>query len=804
MFFHNLNQIFRSLWRYKSFSLINLLGLALGITAIIVIFLITDFESKFDNLHSTDNIYRVVSKENGTSGIDYSAAVPYPTGKFLNTESTTGVFTQTHYVDEMNVKIGNQSPFIEKNVLFADSMFFNVLDFAKVKEFWLKGNPSTSLHEPRKAILTASTAKKYFADKEPIGQIIKLDNKAEVEVVAVIKDVPATTHLPFAMIVSYSTLNKEFLSGLDPNSWTFVSNGFCYAKLPANTNLPQLNSALAAMIQKNIKDERAKKEIYFLQPLKDIHFNLLFETSNPSYTVSYRYLTMLLLLGGFIILIACINYINLSTSLAFAKAKEVGIRKSIGASRKQLFFLYMQETFIITITATIAAIFLAILLLPYVNQLLDKSLSIDQLVDFKFIAGGIILLLLISFISGAYPSIVLSGFNPIVTLKGKAVLPGRSSTILRKALVAFQFTTSIALIICTIVIARQMQYFKSKPLGFNKEAVVEVSIPDSDSAKRESLRTLLAQEKGIKDLSFCLGAPISENGFNTDLKSPRFQQGSQHNVKVIPSDLKYASTYGLKLLAGRWLLPGEEKNIGSGFVVNEQLTKELGFKNPEEAIGHRITIGINEMNAPIVGVTQNFHVSSLHREIVPTLMTPFPYFYYAAGVKLHPADVRNTLASIEKSWRKIFPEQVYEFSFVDEALARSYEQENRDFALFKVFSIVSIFICCIGLWGLIAFVVVRKTKEIGIRKVLGASVKGIVFLISKEFVLLVILGLLIASPIAWYFMNNWLQDFAYRINISWWIFAVAGAVALGIAFITISFQAVKAALANPTKNLRSE
>jgi ABC-type antimicrobial peptide transport system permease subunit len=210
------------------------------------------------------------------------------------------------------------------------------------------------------------------------------------------------------------------------------------------------------------------------------------------------------------------------------------------------------------------------------------------------------------------------------------------------------------------------------------------------------------------------------------------------------------------------------------------------------------------MNAPIVGVTQNFHVSSLHKEIVPTLMTPFPYFYYAAGVKLHSADVRNTLANIEKSWRKVFPDQVYEYAFVDETLARNYEQENRDFALFKVFSTVSIFICCIGLWGLIAFVVVRKTKEIGIRKVLGASVKGIVFLISKEFVLLVILGLLIASPIAWYFMNSWLQDFAYRINISWWIFAVAGAVALGIAFLTISFQAVKAALANPTKNLRSE
>jgi ABC-type antimicrobial peptide transport system permease subunit len=804
MLIHNFKQILRSLWRYKSFSLINFLGLSLGLTAIIVIFLITDFEKEFDSHHSSDDVYRVVRLEDGTSGKVYSAAVPYPTGKFLRTESSTGVFTQTHHVNDMDIKIGNQPAFIEKNVLFADSLFFNVLDFAKVPGFWLKGNPATSLLEPKKAILTASTAKKFFGDKEPIGQLIKLDNKEEVEVVAVVKDVPATTHLPFSMIVSYSTINRKFLSGLDPDSWTFTSRGYCYAKLPANTNIAQLNSPLAAIVEKNLKSETTTKTTFFLQPLKDIHFNLLFESNNPSYTVSYRYLTMLLLLGGFIIMIACINYINLSTSLAFAKSKEVGIRKSIGASRRQLFFLYMQETFVLTMTATIAAILFAILLLPYINQLLDKSLSIDQLLDYKFISGGIMLIVLIGFISGAYPSIVLSGFNPIITLKGKAVLPGRSSTVLRKSLVAFQFTTSIALIICTIVIARQMQYFKSKPLGFNKEAVVEISIPESDSAKRESLRTLLAQEKGITDFSFCLGAPISDNGFNTDLKSPRFQQGSQHSVKVIPSDLKYPSTYGLKLLAGRWLLPGEEKNIGSGFVVNEQLVKELGYKNPAEAIGHRISIGVNDMNAPIVGVTQNFHVSSLHKEIVPTLMTPFPYFYYAAGVKLNSADVRNTLANIEKSWRKVFPDQVYEYAFIDETLAHNYEQENRDFALFKVFSTISIFICCIGLWGLIAFVVVRKTKEIGIRKVLGASVKGIVFLISREFVMLVILGLLIASPIAWYFMNSWLQDFAYRINISWWIFAVAGAVALGIAFITISFQAVKAALANPTKNLRSE
>lgn len=804
MIFHNIKQIVRSLWRYKSFSLINFLGLSLGISAIVIIFLVADYERSFDTFHSNRHIYRVGSKTNRADGIQYSAAVPYTLGRLLRAEYAGATATQLHYVREMNIKISGQEPVQEKNILFADSLFFNVLDFGKIKNLWIRGNPEIALKDPKKIILTESTAKKYFGKTDPIGKLIRLENKADAEVVAIIKDPPVTSHLPFNMIVSFSTLTKEFLAGIDIEQWGVRSHGFCYVHLANPADEKQVERTLQSIVKKNAESDMDKKEILFLQPVRDIHFNKQFEISNPTYTVSQRYLTMLMLLGGFIILIACINYINLSTSLAFTKANEIGIRKSIGASRQQLFFFYMLETFFITAVATLIGIVLTILLLPSVNQLMDKTVSIDRLLNIRFIAEGAGILLLISFISGAYPAIILSGFNPIESLKSKVVLPGKFSTIMRQSLVVFQFTTSITLIICTITIARQRNYFNSKPLGFNKDAVVEVALPEPDSTKREHFYNLLQHEKGIRNISFCLGAPISDNGFNTSFQAPELTAGTEQNVKIIPCDAKYPATYGIKLVAGRWFLPGEEKNSGTGFVVNETLVKTLGYRNPQLAIGKKITIGINDMNAPILGVTADFHVNSLHEGIMPCIMMPFPYFYYAAGIKINPSDMKTTLANIEKIWKSIYPESVYEYKFIDETLARSYEQENKDYALFKTFSIVSIFICCIGLWGLITFVVVRKTKEIGIRKVLGASIKAIVLLLSKDSFKLVSVALLIASPVAWYFMNRWLQDFAYRINVSWWIFLLAGVIAVLIALVTISFQAIKAAVANPVKSLRTE
>jgi ABC-type transport system, involved in lipoprotein release, permease component len=801
----NLKQIFRSLWRYKSFTLINLLGLSIGIAAVLLIFMIADYEKSFDKIHSAgENIFRVVSKADRGGKELYEAAVPYPTAKYLRNEYQGISATEIHFAKDANIRIGMQSPFAEKNIVFADSLFFNVFDFTGIEHFIVAGNPLAALSAPGKAILTESTAMRYFGSVNPIGQVIKLDTKLNVEVAAVVKDLPPTTHLPFNILVSYASLTKDYIGGFDLNSWGLRSNGFCYVRLDKNTNVSGVERALYSIVQKNSKDERDKRQKFYLQSLSAIHFDPAFDETNPAYTVSSKYLTMLLLLGGFIILIACINYINLSTSLAFTKSKEVGIRKTIGASKFQLFSYYMSETLLLTTLAAILGLVISFLFLPVINQLLDKSISFQQLSSIKFITGAIAALITVSFISGIYPALILSGFRPIESLKSQVVMPGKSSTLLRKGLVVFQFTTSIALIICTIVIAKQMHYFNSKSLGFNKEAVVEISLPSPDSAKIETFRNLLQNQSGIQQVSFCLGAPVSDNGINTSMKAPELPEKADYTTKIIACDEKYLQTYGIKLIAGRWFLGSEEKKLGTALVVNETFVKTLGYKNPNDAIGKKVSIGINDYNPSIIGVVQDFHTSSLHEAIIPVSLMPFPYFYYAAGIRIEPGNYKNTLANIESAFKKVYPEYVYNVNFIDQALAELYKQDTRDYNLFKAFSAISIFICCIGLWGLIAFVVVRKTKEIGIRKVLGATVSNIVALLSKDFLKLVIIALVVASPIAWYFMNQWLQNFAYRISISWWVFALAGLFAVVIALLTISFQAIKAALANPTKNLRTE
>ena len=349
-----------------------------------------------------------------------------------------------------------------------------------------------------------------------------------------------------------------------------------------------------------------------------------------------------------------------------------------------------------------------------------------------------------------------------------------------------------------------MKFFHSKELGFNKEAVVEVKLPNNDSIHREAFRNLLQDEPSIEAISFGVGAPISSSGINVGLVAPQLPNDTEYITKVIPSDKNYRETYEMEILAGRWFLSSEERNLGTAVVINRTLAELLGYHKPEQAIGNTIELGLNSMRPIIVGVTEDFHTSSLHQDIPSVALLPFPYFYYAAGIKINPRDMRNTLETVEAAWKQIYPESVYEATFVDETLVSRYKQENQNYQIFKAFSFISIFISCIGLWGLISYVVVRRTKEIGIRKILGASVSGIVVLLTKDFLTLIAIALLIASPLAWYFMNEWLQDFAYRINIGWLIFATAGFFTTLIAFFTISFQTIKAAMSNPIKNLRIE
>ena len=697
----NIKQIWRSLLRYKSFTIINLLGLSIGIASVVLIFLIADYEKRFDNFHENGpSIYRVVTQAEREGRKIYEAAVPYPTAHFLRNEFPGARATEIHYSSDVTVRIGNGTPFNEKKVLFADLMFFNVFDFKGINNFIVTGNPVAALSVPGKAILPESAARKYFGNSNPIGKVLRLDNKIDVEVAAIVKDPPATTDVPFNIIVSYQSLTKEFIGGFDLDRWGFVGNGYCYVRIDNQTSVKAIERALYSVVQKNSDTERDRRTKFYLQPLSQIHFDTAFETTSIGYTVSPKYLLMLLLLGGFIILIACINYINLSTSLAFSKSKEVGIRKTIGASKMQLFFYYMSETMLLTLIAAIIGLVIVAICLPMINRLLDKSIALEQLADLRFIAGTVIGIIVISFISGVYPALILAGFKPIESLKNQLTMPGKASTIFRKLLVVVQFTTSIALIICTIVISRQMHYFSTKSLGFNKEAVVEVGLPGPDSAKIEAFRSLIQNQSGIQKISFCLGAPISDNGISTSMKAPELAADADYSVKIMAADRNYLDAYGIKLIAGRWFFDGEEKNLGSGLVVNHKfLVKTLGYKNPEDALGKKVSIGINKYNPPIIGVVQDFHTSSFQEGIKPVALMPFPIFYYAAGIRLEPGTMKNTLSGIEAAYKKVYPEYVYNLKFIDESLAKLYEQETKNYNLFKAFSAISIFICCIGLWA---------------------------------------------------------------------------------------------------------
>jgi putative ABC transport system permease protein len=525
MITHALRQIFRSLWRYKSFTFINILGLAIGIAAVTLIFLIANYEKSFDQLSkNSKDIYRVVRKSQKGGTAEYSGAVPYPTAKFLRNEMPGVVASQIHYVNDVNIRIGNKTPFNETAVMFADSMFLDVFDFGNIEKFVVAGDARRALSAPGKAIITEGTAKRYFGNTNAIGQTVRLDARLDVEVAAVIKDIPSTTHLPFKLLVSYASLTKDFIAGFNLDQWGFVSNGYCYVRATDKAAPSEIERSLYAIVQKNAESDRDKREKYFLQPLSKIHFDPAFESSNPSYTVSPKYLTMLMLLGCFIIFIACINYINLSTSLAFSKSKEVGIRKTIGASKFQLFVYYLCETLVLTTIAAMIGFVIASLLVPAINGLLDKSIPVELLTSLRFIIGAIAGLIVVSFISGVYPALIMSGFKPIESLKNQLSMPTKSSTILRKSLVVFQFSTSIALIICTIIIARQMHYSHTKSLGFNKDAVVEIGLPSPDSTKIEAFRSLIQNQAGIQQISFCLGAPISDNGISTSLRAPELRR----------------------------------------------------------------------------------------------------------------------------------------------------------------------------------------------------------------------------------------------------------------------------------------
>ncbi len=572
-------------------------------------------------------------------------------------------------------------------------------------------------------------------------------------------------------------------------------------------------AALASIASEHLNNQKqGKSTTLSLQPLPDIHFNQLYAAQNPSYTINYDYLYLIGAIGLFLILAACINYVNLSTALAIKKSKEVGIRKTLGATRNDLVKQFLSETFFLTGLVIVAAALSVRVFLPPLNNFLGRNIPLDWLhVNSAFILMG--LWLSISILSGLYPALVLSGFNPVTALKNKTAAPKVSVNTLRRGLVVFQFLTAQILIIGALVVAKQMNFIQSKSLGFNKENVVDITLPENKPEQLKLFHDKLSAIPGIKSFSFSLGAPVSDDAVWTSFNTKEKYASENIDVTVKAADENYLKTYGLLLTAGRWFDDNDEKTIDNSipdslkkysFVLNETAVKALGFSSAQDALGKYVTFGMNNISAPVIGVVKDYNTASLHDAIKPVIMIEFPFFYYDAGIRLTSGNPASTLSAVEKAWSSVYPEHLFESSFLDENIAKLYENDKRTKQLFNLFAFLSIVINVLGLVGLLSFMIEQKTKEIGIRKVLGASIKDISFILSKDFLRLIIIAFFIAAPVAWLLMNKWLQDFAYRTSISWWVFVVAVLAAFVITCIAVGFQTIKAALANPVDSLRSE
>jgi ABC-type antimicrobial peptide transport system permease subunit/AraC-like DNA-binding protein len=803
MFSNYLKIAWRNLTRNKGYAGLNILGLAVGIAASLLIFLVIHFETSFDAFHKKgDHIYRVVTVSKTAQGTNYLAGVPIPTAAELRVDYPhLLVASVLRRGAQVNI-VGNNGRVLEKfnetDVYYVEPQFFNVFDFE-----WLSGDKNTALNEPNTALLTRAMAEKYFGDwTKAVGKTINLDNESNLKVTGILKNMPVNTDLHLQVVVSYATLKTNHFKDAFNDAGGIIGSHYCFVVLPDNMTSDLFNSELVSFAKKHKPVDHIHDGLV-LQPLHEMHYDSRFEIYSGK-TFSKELLRSLSLIGLFLLVIAGVNFVNMATAQAVNRSKEVGIRKVLGSHRKGLMLQFLTETFIITLSSVILAIAVAEIALPYLNQLLGIKLKAvfwtDEVVLFFLLAAT----LAITLFSGFYPALVISGFNPITALKNKVKAGSKGGVSLRRGLVVLQFSIAQLLIIGTLVIVSQMNYFKNYPLGFNKDEVINVPLPGDDAAgnRLTVLRNQLLQQPGIKDVSFSYTSPSDNYYMDNYFKYDNSARKTDFLTQFKWADAEYFKLYDLQFVAGH---PYAESDSIRGYVVNETLLKKLGVRNPNEAIGKYINIWDDKTKyAPIVGVVKDFNVSSLKDEIPPLLMASSKDFFATINIKLQPVNINQTLASIEKLWNAAFPNDVYEYQFLTDKIAKFYSQQDQLSVLYKIFAGIAIFISCLGLFGLVSFMAVQRTKEVGIRKTLGASVSHIVYLFSIEFTLLILIAFGISAPVGWYFMHLWLQAFVYKISIGPGLFILAVAASVVIAWITVCYKIVQAARANPVKSLRSE
>jgi putative ABC transport system permease protein len=807
MFKNYLKIAWRNLNRNKFISFVNLFGLTVGICCCLLIGIYILNELSYDRYNkNANNIYRIertfLNAETGALSLKLGAVAP-PFAPLLQNDFKD-IKNVTRILDAGTnpIKYG-ENIFNQKNVYFADENLFKIFDFNV-----LKGNPATALSDPNTVMLNEQTAEKLFGNSDPMNKVIRLNNQLDFKVTGVYKALPENSHWHPDVLISFNTLKDSAVYGEKNLMTNWGNNAFyTYLLLPPHYNPKKLEAQFPAFQNRHIpasgKFKASDYSILSLRKLTNIHlYSHTDEELEINGDINRVYIFSAIAL--FILLIACINYMNLSSARSVLRAKEIGIRKTAGASKKELIAQFLSESVFITCIAFLLAILITRFALPWLNKLSGQQLSMETLLQWKILIGILMLPFIVGILSGIYPALYLSSFQPVKVLKG-VIKKGGGNISLRKALVVFQFAISIILIVATVIVFQQLNYIQNKSLGFDKEHIVTLRNNAGLNNSFQSFKDELLSNSNIKDVALSSRIPsgrlLDSQGSQLDVGNS--MSPTKADIKYVVADENFIPTYGIKIVAGRNFSKAYGMDTSS-FLINETAVKALGLKSDEDAIGKQFQYGGKK--GAIAGVFNDFNFESLHQRIIPLVFYESPSKasgYNNISIKT-AGNVSAAIAQIERTWKKYLPEIPFEYQFLDDRYAKLYQAEDRQSSIFTIFSCIAIFIACLGLFGLSAFTITQRVKEIGVRKVLGASTGSIVKLISKDFLLLVVIAAVIAFPIAWYAMNHWLQAFAYRINIGWSVFILATVIALLIAFATISFQAIKAATANPVKSLRSE
>jgi len=812
MFRNYLKIALRNLWRHKGYSLINIAGLAVGMACALFILLWVQDELSFDRFHvNAKNLYRVEQDQAGGQGTFHVYVTPYPMGPGLKAEiPEIKDSTRVARPGTLLVRYG-ENAFFESRVGAVDPSVFEMFTFPLIR-----GNAEAALSQPGSLVITEDMAKKYFGDGDPIGKTVTINNTYPFSVTGVAKNVPANSTLMFDMLVPFDFVKTL---GLYNDGWG-NNNILTFVQLHEKSSVPAANQKITRLVWdrtlqglradaetwKKIQSDPAARKRYdnyvgpqfTLMPLIDINLYGYFGFGRNNQAIQYVYTFAAIAL--FVLLIACINFMNLATARSANRAREVGLRKVVGALRKSIAGQFYGESILMAVLACLVALGLVVALFPVFNSLSGKQMTLASLLNWKFILGILAVTIVTGIVSGSYPALFLSAFRPVRVLKGR-LGGGARSALFRKTLVVIQFGLSVLLLVSMGVVSRQLDYMRNKKLGYDKEHLVYLPLRGETPKTLPAFKDELLKTPRILGVTATHQPPtsISSNSWGADW------DGKDPERRVLIGfgfvDFDYPETMKIDLVAGRTFSKAVASDLGRSFLVNEEVSKLMGL-DAASAVGKRFQFA--GINGTIIGVMKNFHYQSVRNSIEPLAVAVVPANLRFAVVRLKAGEIPASLDSVKSAWRKVYPQYPVEYRFFDEDFGRMYQSDARMGSILKVFAGMAVVIACLGLFGLASYTAEQRTKEIGVRKVLGASTPGIVLLLSKEFAKWVLTANLLAWPLAYFAMRKWLQGFAYKAGLAWWLFVLAGAGALAVALITVSYQAIRAALANPANALKYE